>query len=114
MSGQGDLEVHALQVIMDKGSTGILQSDLWKELSASSREGSRISIKLEGKKLVRRERELNNGRWTYRVFIKRHPVNIDPIMDVPCVSCEELTKCEAESEVSPVTCRQMDKWLGLT
>ena len=114
MARQGDLESKAIQVILDKGNEGILQCDLWKELDASSREGSRISIKLESKNLIRRERELRNGRWTYRVFIKRHPVNMDSILDVPCVSCDEISRCETDTEVSPVTCKQLDQWLGLT
>jgi len=113
MARQGDLESKAIQAILDKGNEGILQSDLWKELDASSREGSRISIKLENKNLIRRERELRNGRWTYRVFIKRHPVDINSILDVPCVSCDEVSRCETDTEVSPITCKQLDQWLGL-
>jgi len=113
MARQGDLESRALQVILDKGSEGILQCDLWKELDASSREGSRISIKLEGKNLIRRERELRNGRWTYRVFIKRQPVDMDSILDVPCVSCDEISRCETYTEVSPITCKRLDLWLGV-
>jgi DNA-binding MarR family transcriptional regulator len=114
MPKQGDLETQALQVILDKGNEGILQSDLWKELAASSREGSRISIKLEGKNLVKRERELRNGRWTYRVFIKRQPADLESIIDVPCVSCDEITRCETDTEISPITCRQLDQWLKLS
>jgi hypothetical protein len=113
MARQGDLESKAIQVILDKGNDGILQCDLWKELDASSREGSRISIRLESKNLIRRERELRNGRWTYRVFIKRHPVNIESIIDVPCVSCDEISRCETDTEVSPITCKQLDLWLGI-
>ena len=108
------METQALQVILDKGNEGILQSDLWKELAASSREGSRISIKLEGKNLVKRERELRNGRWTYRVFIKRQPADLESIIDVPCVSCDDITRCETDTEISPITCRQLDKWLKLS
>jgi len=112
MARQGDLESQAIQVILNKGSEGILQSDLWKALDASSREGSRISIRLESKNLIRRERELHSGRWTYRVFIKRHPVDIGSIIDIPCVSCDEISRCETDSEFSPITCKQLDLWLG--
>lgn len=113
MARQGDLESKALQVILEKGNDGILQCDLWKDLDASSREGSRISIKLENKKLIRREKELRNGRWTYRVFVKRHPVDIDSAINIPCISCTEISRCESGTEVSPVTCKQMDQWLGI-
>jgi len=113
MARQNDLESRALQVILDSGGEGVLQCDLWKVLDASSREGSRISIKLENKNLIRRERELRNGRWTYRVFIKRQPVDIDSILDVPCVSCDEISRCETDTEISPITCKQLDQWLGI-
>jgi hypothetical protein len=113
MARQGDLESKALQVILEKGNEGILQSELWKELDASSREGSRISIKLEKKNLIRRERELRNGRWTYRVFIKRHPVDIESVISIPCISCDDISRCESGTEVSPITCKQLDQWLGM-
>jgi hypothetical protein len=113
MARQGDLESKALQVILEKGNEGILQSELWKELDASSREGSRISIKLENKNLIRRERELRNGRWTYRVFIKRHPVDIESVITIPCISCDEISRCESGTEISPITCKQLDQWLGI-
>jgi len=113
MARQSDLESKALQVILEKGNEGILQCDLWKELDASSREGSRISIRLENKNLIRRERELQNGRWTYRVFVKKHPIEIDSALNIPCISCGDISRCESGTEVSPITCKQLDQWLGL-
>jgi uncharacterized membrane protein len=59
MPKRNDLEQKALQCVMKTGIGGVLQSELWHELGASSREGSRISIKLENKGLVRREKELD-------------------------------------------------------
>lgn len=113
MTRQGDLESKAIKVILEKGDEGILQCDLWKELDASSREGSRISIKLEKKNLIRRERELRKGRWTYRVFIKRRPIDIESAINIPCISCGEISRCESGTEVSPITCKQLDQWLGI-
>lgn len=113
MARQSDLESKALQVILERGNEGILQCDLWKELDASSREGSRISIRLENKNLIRRERELQNGRWTYRVFVKKHPIEIDSALNIPCISCSDMARCESGTEVSPITCKQLDQWLGL-
>ena len=113
MPKHNDLEYRALQLISSKGTDGILQSDLWRELNASSREGSRISLKLENKFLIRREKELHNGRWTYRVYIKRRPIEIDSIANIPCVSCVDIDKCESGSEISPSGCKQLDNWLGI-
>ena len=106
-----DLEHRALQVIINKGTEGILQCDLWRDLNASGRDGSRISLKLENKNLIKRQKELFGGRWTYRLFAKKRPIELDPILDVPCVSCPDISKCEADSEVSPNLCSKMTQFL---
>lgn len=111
MPRRNDLEHHALQIVMGKGSEGILQSDLWRELGANSRDGSRISLKLEIKNLIKREREMSNGRWTYRLFVKRQPLEIDSVLDIPCVTCIDISKCEAGGEVSPAVCDNLTRWL---
>ncbi len=112
MSKNDDLENRALQMLM-KSSEGILQCNLWRDLKTSSREASRVILRLENKSLIQRQRELFKGRWTYRVHIKRKPIEIDSVMDVPCVFCPEIEKCESNSDVSPAACRQLSSWLGV-
>jgi len=97
MPKRNDLEQKALQLITNKGEAGVLQSELWRELGASSREGSRVGIKLEKKKMIRREKELHNGRWTYRLYPKKRPVLIDSIVDSPCLMCQDSSKCGSGS-----------------
>jgi len=111
MSKRNDLEQKALQFIMNTGFDGILQSDLWRKLGASSREGSRIAIKLEGKRLIRREKELRKGRWTYRLYPKRLPARIDSIEDVPCLMCPDNSRCDPSSTISPQNCEKLTEWL---
>lgn len=111
MSKRNDLEQKALQFIMNTGFDGILQSELWRKLRASSREGSRIAIKLEGKRLIRREKELRNGRWTYRLYPKRLPARIDSIVDVPCLMCPDNPRCDPSSVISPQNCEKLTEWL---
>ena len=111
MPRKDDLERRAFDVIIAKGNGGVLQSDLWRDLKANSREGSRISIRLEKRNLIRREKEFYEGRWTYRIFPKKHPVEVGLILDIPCVSCLEIPKCESGSEVSPNFCVKLTQWL---
>ncbi len=111
MSKRDRLERRALEIILNKGEEGILQSELWKELEASSRVGSRISLNLGKKNLITRQRELSDGRWTYRVFVNIRSLDIDSISIVPCVSCAEILKCESGREFSPETCKILTKWL---
>jgi hypothetical protein len=106
-----DLEKRALKLILDKGDEGILQRDVWRELGATSREGSRISLRLEAKNLIKRERELSNGRWTHRLVITIRRVNIDSLIDVPCMSCDNIRKCAEGGEISTSGCEILTHWL---
>jgi len=112
MPKRNDLEHRALQIIMSMGKSGILQSDLWRELKASSREGSRISLKLDKKGLIKREQELYEGRWTYRLYAKKQPATITSILDCPCMVCIEIDKCGAADVISPNTCNKLMNWLS--
>ena len=114
MSKRDSLENRALKVILEGEEQGVLQSDLWRALGASSREGSRLALKLEKKKFVRRERELLDGRWTYRLFATRRPATVDSVLGVPCTTCTVVVKCCAGGETSPETCEKMELWLQET
>lgn len=111
MPRRDDLEEQALKLIIEKGTEGILQSEMWRKLKASSREGSRISLRLEAKNLIHRERELANDRWTYRIFIKRKPIEIDSILNIPCMVCVDNYRCERDGEKSPINCDALTQWL---
>lgn len=114
MPKRNTLENAALQLIMNAGCEGVVQSELWRELDASSREGSRIALKLERKGLILREREIYSGRWTYRLYPKRRPVSINSIVDCPCFMCPDDSRCGAWSTVTPNECEKLSQWiLGL-
>ncbi|UCE16980.1 MAG: transcriptional regulator [Candidatus Bathyarchaeota archaeon] len=96
---------------MNVGNDGVLQSELWRKLDASSRDGSRIALKLENKGLIQRERELSKGRWTYRLYAKRKPASINSIIDCPCLMCPNDSRCGPWSVVSPIECEKLTEWL---
>ncbi len=112
MPKQSNLEHKALRYIANTNDEGVLQSDLWRQLDASSREGSRIAIKLETKGLIRRERELSAGRWTYRLYPMRKPASINSIIDCPCLTCPESIRCGAYGAISPNDCEKLTEWLA--
>jgi len=111
MPKRTELEQRALQFIVNNAYQGVLQSELWRKLGGSSREGSRIALKLEGKGLIRREKELCNGRWTYRLYPKRPPASIDSIANCPCLMCPESSRCGSSSNISPQNCERLTEWL---
>jgi len=106
-----NLEKLALKIINESGDGGILQSDLWKRIGVTSREGSRIAIRLEKKKLIRREKEYHSKRWTYRLYPvkKNHP--FFPVVESPCIICANNSKCSVEGVVSPINCRKIIEWV---
>jgi len=111
MPKRDDLEYKALHFIISTRSQGVLQADLWRKLGASSREGSRIALKLENKGLIRREKELFDGRWTYRLLPKRLPASINSVIECPCLMCPNDTRCVAYGAVSPNVCERLTEWV---
>jgi len=111
MPKRDDIEYKALHFISHTQRQGVLQADLWRRLGASSREGSRIALKLENKGLIRRERELRSGRWTYRLFPKRQPPSINSIIECPCLMCADDPRCGAFGAISPNWCERLTSWI---
>ncbi|MCW4045915.1 MAG: transcriptional regulator [Candidatus Bathyarchaeota archaeon] len=111
MPKRNDLEQKALHFVVKTGYEGVLQSELWRELGASSREGSRIALKLEEKGLIRRDKELQGGRWTYRLFPKRLPASIESIADCPCLLCQDNARCDPTTTISPKSCAKLTDWI---
>ncbi|MEM3737366.1 MAG: transcriptional regulator [Candidatus Bathyarchaeia archaeon] len=106
-----DLEYKVLQIIKEHGEEGILQSLLWKKINASSREGSRVSLRLEKAHLIDRKRELHDGKWTYKLIAKKRSVKADSILDQVCTFCSEQERCGVGGAVSPITCDKLTRWL---
>jgi len=111
MPRRDDLEYKALHYITNTRNQGVLQADLWRMLGASSREGSRIALKLENKGFIRREKELFDGRWTYRLFPKRQPPSINSVIECPCLMCPNDARCGAWGTVSPNVCERLTEWV---
>ncbi|MEM2110178.1 MAG: hypothetical protein QW327_06845 [Candidatus Odinarchaeota archaeon] len=109
-----ELERKALKIIKECGDTGLPQNELWKSLNTNSREGYRLSSKLERSGYIRRVKELYKGRWTYRLFplVKvEKPITYDKLDNCPCFDCKELFRCGLGNDVSPVLCPRQNSWL---
>lgn len=105
-----NLEKEALDVIKNSGGN-ILQSELWKRLKITSREGSRVTLKLEKKGLINRERILHSNRWTYQISLKRTEYDPTPIEGAPCLLCEKDPICNPRSEFSSTRCSLLEEWV---
>ncbi len=105
------LKTTVLDFVAKRGDDGMFQSELWKKLKLSSRDGSRLALKFERQHLIKREKILQDGRWTYKLKIAHVPVSTQSIESAPCLICPVEQKCTLEGEVSPRTCPLIEQWV---
>ena len=105
------LKTTVLGHVAKRGDDGMFQSELWKKLKLSSRDGSRLALKLERQHLIKREKILEDGRWTYKLKIAHVPVSTLSIESAPCLICPVEQKCTLDGEVSPRTCPLIEQWV---
>ena len=99
------------EMIAGYETKGILQNILWRKLKLSSRDGSRLALKLERMGMIMREKILENGRWTYLLLIKKIPISTKSIENAPCLVCPVEGKCSTDGEISPKTCQYIEDWV---
>ena len=99
------------EIIAEYENNGIFQSQLWKKFKLSSRDGSRLALKLERMGMITREKILEKERWTYKLIIKKIPISTKSIEGAPCLTCPVESKCIIDGEVSPKTCQWIEDWV---
>jgi B-block binding subunit of TFIIIC len=112
-----------LAVILKSGKDGVFQTEICKEFSLDSRDGSRLAGNLEKQSLIHREKVLYKGRWTYKLIIKKpslaetrkkRRVQITSVEGAPCLSCVYQHSCSSEDEMtqySPSRCSWLEEWV---
>jgi len=111
MSVKRERERRAFQLILKVGDKGLLQVEMWRQLGIDNKEGSRIAREFEEKGDIKRQRELHDGRWTYRLISLRELITIDSIKECPCMACEDINKCSPGLLVSPLLCKKFTYWI---
>ncbi len=105
-----DLTSRVYKLVVERGKDGVLQSEIWKELGLTSRDGSRLAIRLERRGLIGRVKVLEEGRWTYKLTPLRFPTDMASIEKAPCVVCQYEAKCSVDGEISPYICPWIGPW----
>ena len=106
-----DLTSRVYKLVVERGKDGVLQSEIWKELGLTSRDGSRLAIRLEKRGMIKRVKVLDDGRWTYKLTPLRLPANISSMESAPCIVCPVEGKCSVTTEVNPFTCPLIGPWV---
>jgi hypothetical protein len=105
------LTARVCDILAEKESDGMFQSELWKKLKLTSRDGSRLALKLERMGTIYREKILEKGRWTYKLILKKTPVSTLSIENAPCLVCPVEQKCSLDGEISPRICQLIEDWV---
>jgi len=98
-------------ILVERESDGMLQSELWKKLKLTNRDGSRLALKLERMGTINREKILEKDRWTYKLILKKTPISTQSIEDAPCLVCPVEQKCSLDGEISPRNCQFIENWV---
>ncbi len=117
-----ELFEQVFQAILKSGEDGVFQTEICKEFSLDSRDGSRLAGNLEKQSLISREKILHKGRWTYKLIVKksaiaeynRKPIQIECVEGAPCFSCAYQHSCSSEDEASPYSpakCVWLEEWI---
>jgi predicted DNA-binding transcriptional regulator len=106
-----DLTSRVYKLVVERGRDGVLQSEIWKELGLTSRDGSRLAIRLERRGLIGRVKVLEEGRWTYKLTPLRFPTDMTSIEKAPCIICQYESKCSVDGEISPYVCPWIGPWV---
>ncbi len=106
-----DLTSRVYKLVVERGRDGVLQSEIWKELGLTSRDGSRLAIRLERRGLIGRVKVLEEGRWTYKLTPLRFPTDMTSIEKAPCIVCQFESKCSIDGEISPYVCPWIGPWV---
>ena len=100
-------------ILAEREGKEMIQSELWKKLKLTSRDGSRLALKLERLGTITREKILEKGRWTYKLILKKTPISTQSLGNAPCLTCPVEQKCTLEGEVSPRSCQWIQDWVLL-
>lgn len=122
---KSELVDQVFDTISKSGENGIFQTELCKTFSLDSRDGSRLVGNLEKQSLISREKMLHNGRWTYKLVVKKSsivaelakkPIEIANIEGAPCISCNYQHLCSSDDETSqysPAKCVWIEEWVSM-
>jgi predicted transcriptional regulator len=103
------LEDKILSILQNSEDLTMAQSGLAKVLEMTSRDVSRVIVKLERRAVVKRLQVKEGGRSSYKVkLLKKTPkIDLSDVVWCACFTCPDLEKCGRGQPVSPETCNKL-------
>ncbi|MHA2025208.1 MAG: hypothetical protein ACW98U_04835 [Candidatus Thorarchaeota archaeon] len=103
-----------LNALRDAGENGLLISELTDRLGIDQAMITTMIETLMSEGLVMQKQELKEERYAIKLPAAddADPTSLSDMDGCPCFHCLRISKCGVRQPDSPVTCNEIEDWLG--
>jgi hypothetical protein len=103
-----------LTALRDAGENGLLIGELADRLGIDSQKITKTIITLMAEGRIMQKQELEKERFMIKtpVVDDAEPSVLSDMNGCPCFHCLKIGKCGIRQPDSPVTCKELEEWLG--
>jgi hypothetical protein len=103
-----------LNALRDAGEDGLLIGELADRLGIDNKTITTTIETLMSEGLVMQKQELKEERYAIRTPVadNSEPGSLSDMDGCPCFHCLKIGRCGIRQPDSPVTCRELEEWLG--
>lgn len=103
-----------LNALRDAGDDGLLIGELADRLGIDNDTITTTIETLMSEGLVMQKQELEEERYLIRTPVpdNSEPGSLSDMNGCPCFHCLKIGRCGIRQPDSPVTCRELEEWLG--
>jgi hypothetical protein len=103
-----------LNALRDAGENGLLLGELADRLGIDSQKITKTITTLMSEGRIMQKQELEKERYTIKtpVVDDAEPSALSDMNGCPCFHCLKIGRCGIRQPESPVTCKELEDWLG--
>lgn len=103
-----------LNALRDAGENGLLIGELADRLGIDSQKITKTITTLMSEGRIMQKQELEKERYMIKTPVADdvEPSALSDMNGCPCFHCLKIGRCGIRQPESPVTCRELEEWLG--
>jgi len=103
-----------LKALRDAGEKGLLIGELVDRLGIDKSTVTTMIETLMSEGLVMQKQELKEERYAMKLPVAddADPTGLTDMDGCPCFHCLKISRCGVRQPDSPVTCREIEEWMG--
>ena len=103
-----------LKALSDAGEKGLLIEELADRLGIDNAKVTTIIETLMSEGLVMQKQELKEERYVMKIPVAddADSAGLSDMDGCPCFHCLRISRCGVRQPDSPVTCRDIEEWMG--